>query len=170
MLSAREMTPKELFGGAITISLPERFVDASQIREVPDNQEVYVDTKGTDQSIIVELLECCHPRPRSLLRQRSLLLRSQHFWVIADENGATASSQVLSLETIGDHPYLKNVAVVTYCLGQQAVSKFRETAAGSENLVDVYLAVFRIPSKETDLLISFNHPISLGEKSSSLAT
>ncbi|KAJ3218728.1 hypothetical protein HDU67_004248 [Dinochytrium kinnereticum] len=131
MLSGRDMVSKELFGGAITISLPDRFVDASVLREVPDNQEVFIDTKGTDQSIIIELLE-----------------------MLPAEDGVIPAA---------------DSAVVTCCLGQQAVSKFRETAAGSQNLVNVYLAVFRIPSKETDLLISFNHPISLGEKSSSLA-
>ncbi|KAI9278058.1 hypothetical protein BY458DRAFT_432393 [Sporodiniella umbellata] len=45
-----------LFGGAIVIPLKKSFMDASQFRQVPDNQEVFVDTV-TQQSLIVELLE-----------------------------------------------------------------------------------------------------------------
>ncbi|KAJ3112886.1 hypothetical protein HDU96_004040 [Phlyctochytrium bullatum] len=157
------MEEKQLFGGAIRALLPERFADASQLREVPDNQEVFIDMKGTDQSVIVEVLEML---PAA---EDGASPAVQHFWVLADDNGAMGSSQVLTAETIPDHPFLKDAASVTYCLGQQAISKFRENLPGSQNLVDVHVAVFRIPSKQTDLVVSFNHPISLGEKSSSIA-
>lgn len=46
----------DLFGGAIVAPIPSSFMDASQFRQIPDNQEVFVDTK-TQQSMIVELLE-----------------------------------------------------------------------------------------------------------------
>jgi len=48
-----------LFGGALTCVLPVDFVDVSQLREVPDNQEVWVRTgAGTsEESVIIELLE-----------------------------------------------------------------------------------------------------------------
>ncbi|RUS25807.1 hypothetical protein BC938DRAFT_471617 [Jimgerdemannia flammicorona] len=45
-----------LFGGAITAYIPPAFVDSSDFRKIPDNQEVYVDV-ATDQSIIIELLQ-----------------------------------------------------------------------------------------------------------------
>lgn len=47
---------RHLFGGAITASLPENFEDASKFRQIPDNQEVFVD-KDSDVSVIVEILE-----------------------------------------------------------------------------------------------------------------
>lgn len=34
------MAPRSLFGGAIELGIPERFVDVSEYRPVPDNQEV----------------------------------------------------------------------------------------------------------------------------------
>ncbi|KAI3738985.1 hypothetical protein L2E82_29310 [Cichorium intybus] len=34
---------RRLFGGAISTTLPLRFEDVSNIREVPDHQEVFVD-------------------------------------------------------------------------------------------------------------------------------
>lgn len=32
--------PRQLFGGAVDLSLPARMVDVSDFRTVPDNQEV----------------------------------------------------------------------------------------------------------------------------------
>ncbi|KAK3706864.1 hypothetical protein LTR37_012543 [Vermiconidia calcicola] len=46
----------DLFGGAITSSLPATFADVSEIRQVPDNQEVYLDKDGFS-SIVVDILE-----------------------------------------------------------------------------------------------------------------
>lgn len=47
---------RELFGGALSIELPSRFVDLSQFRQIPDHQEVFADG-NTDQSIIIEINE-----------------------------------------------------------------------------------------------------------------
>lgn len=57
----------ELYGGAITITkLPDSFIDISQIRQVPDTQEVFINQltsnsesfdQSFDQSFIIDLLE-----------------------------------------------------------------------------------------------------------------
>ncbi len=47
---------RQLFGGTITIDLPDSFEDVSKFRQVPDNQEVFV-SKHSDLSFIVEILE-----------------------------------------------------------------------------------------------------------------
>jgi hypothetical protein len=49
-------TNTPLYGGAITLDLPSNFADASQIRQIPDHQEVYLDSNGYS-SIVVEILE-----------------------------------------------------------------------------------------------------------------
>lgn len=49
------MTRRGLFGGAIEVQLPERLVDVSNFRPVPDNQEVFADG-NTDESVIVEVV------------------------------------------------------------------------------------------------------------------
>ncbi|MCJ1256349.1 hypothetical protein MMC24_004170 [Lignoscripta atroalba] len=46
----------ELFGGAIVVDLPEGYADVSNIRQVPDNQEVYLCTTGFT-SIIFDITE-----------------------------------------------------------------------------------------------------------------
>ncbi|KAI4146734.1 MAG: hypothetical protein L6R39_003345 [Caloplaca ligustica] len=48
--------PTELFGGAITVNLPDGYADVSNIREVPDHQEIYLDASGFS-SIVIEIAE-----------------------------------------------------------------------------------------------------------------
>ena len=38
-------TPVLLYGGALSAALPDTFKDVSEIRQVPDNQEVYLDAE-----------------------------------------------------------------------------------------------------------------------------
>ena len=45
-----------LFGGAAQCILPSGWVDASRFRQVPDHQEVYLDTVSSS-SVIIEILE-----------------------------------------------------------------------------------------------------------------
>lgn len=48
----------ELYGGAVTTTLPAGIVDVSDMRQVPDNQEVFIIEDGDkDVSIIFDLLE-----------------------------------------------------------------------------------------------------------------
>lgn len=48
----------ELYGGAVTTVLPAGIVDVSDMRQVPDNQEVFIIEDGDkDVSIIFDLLE-----------------------------------------------------------------------------------------------------------------
>ncbi|KAL9603657.1 MAG: hypothetical protein Q9219_000976 [cf. Caloplaca sp. 3 TL-2023] len=45
-----------LFGGAITANIPDGYFDASNLRQVPDHQENYLDAAGFS-SIIIDLAE-----------------------------------------------------------------------------------------------------------------
>lgn len=47
---------RELFGGAITAILPPSYLDASDIRQVPDNQECFM-SPHSNSTIIVEVVE-----------------------------------------------------------------------------------------------------------------
>lgn len=46
----------DLYGGAAVCLIPEGWTDASQFRQVPDNQEVYLETNGRG-SLIIEILQ-----------------------------------------------------------------------------------------------------------------
>jgi hypothetical protein len=56
MATQPTFTTAHLFGGAITSSIPSTFLDASDLRQIPDNQEVFVDKDGT-ASISFDILE-----------------------------------------------------------------------------------------------------------------
>ncbi|KAK8658274.1 hypothetical protein V6N13_036485 [Hibiscus sabdariffa] len=58
-MSADLLSERPLFGGAISASFPLRFRDVSNIRQVPDHQEVFVDP-ACDESLIFELLDFKH--------------------------------------------------------------------------------------------------------------
>ncbi|KAK5126300.1 hypothetical protein LTR85_010536 [Meristemomyces frigidus] len=53
---AAEYKSIELFGGAITVALPDTFADVSEIRQVPDHQEVWLERDGFT-SVVFEVLE-----------------------------------------------------------------------------------------------------------------
>ncbi|GJN27388.1 hypothetical protein PR202_gb15408 [Eleusine coracana subsp. coracana] len=55
-MAAETCAPRPLFGGAISTTFPVRFQDVSDIRQVPDHQEVFVDP-ARDESLIFELLD-----------------------------------------------------------------------------------------------------------------
>lgn len=59
-MTETEYTRKPLFGGALEAELPEQFADVSTIRQVPDNQEVFIDKDGFT-SIIFDITERVGP-------------------------------------------------------------------------------------------------------------
>ncbi|CAD7965771.1 unnamed protein product [Amoebophrya sp. A25] len=62
------LTARELYGGAISCSVFASFDDVSCVRQIPDNQEVFVDRVEGADSLIVELLDMApvelNPRER----------------------------------------------------------------------------------------------------------
>ncbi|MBN3282108.1 MOG1 factor, partial [Polyodon spathula] len=142
-----------LFGGAFSAVLPPNFRDVSDLREIPDNQEVFAHSH-TDQSIIVELLEHqTHVTGRDAARY--------HFEDVAGRNEAAGpgGSQVLSVELLPTAEIsLQESESVWLLHGTQQVSKFNEEA---QNTVAVYLGLFRLPQYSTDALVTFNDPLAI---------
>lgn len=54
--------------------------------------------------------------------------------------------------------------------GQQAISKFNESDPNSRNLVNIFMALFRLPNLGTDIVITYNIPLLIGFTSSSRQT
>ena len=148
-----------LYGGAITAEVPDRFVDVSQFRDIPDNQEVLCDI-DTDQSVIVELL--------SLVEDVSDESCAEfHFNEIVKENDAQENVTVITNRVLTDEE-LPNISGANIhkamILGRMHASKFKESAT---NLIELHMAIIRIPKITTDILISFNAPVIINEESSS---
>ncbi|KAM4748101.1 ran guanine nucleotide release factor isoform 1-T2 [Rhinophrynus dorsalis] len=146
-----------LFGGAFSVILPPSFQDVSELREIPDNQEVFAHSV-TDQSIIVELLEY----------QEGMTdpdAARYHFDDVASSNDAEGQSEALSVEPLPlAQLTLTNCASAWLLTGHQQVSKFNEQA---RNTVNIYMALFRLPQHATDLLVTFNDPCAIDPSSSS---
>eukprot|EP01104_Vermistella_antarctica_P011987 TRINITY_DN3398_c0_g1_i2.p1 TRINITY_DN3398_c0_g1~~TRINITY_DN3398_c0_g1_i2.p1 ORF type:complete len:202 (+),score=51.39 TRINITY_DN3398_c0_g1_i2:218-823(+) len=154
----------DLFGGALNLSIPTVFVDISQFRQVPDNQEVFVDV-DRDQSIVVELLSYETGVPNNRI---GVFCFSD---IAETNNAAPPHSEVLHTSelkglTLGRTD--REVGMYTsLVVGRQSIAKFNEQA---RNLVNLYVAVVRIPSVTTDLVISFNEAIAISPESSSAKT
>uniref|UniRef100_A0A8C5D5Q7 Ran guanine nucleotide release factor n=1 Tax=Gouania willdenowi TaxID=441366 RepID=A0A8C5D5Q7_GOUWI len=148
--------PRPLFGGALSAHVPHSSTDVSDLREIPDNQEVFAHTH-TDQSLIIELLEY----PGQVADQDAA---KYHFEDIAGSNKA-GSCEVMSVVCLSKADLCLSECSSAWMLtGTQCVSKFSEEA---RNTVRLHLGLFRLPQFSTDVLITFNDPQSISPESSS---
>ncbi|KAL5490890.1 hypothetical protein EMCRGX_G016086 [Ephydatia muelleri] len=149
--------PRFLFGGAFTCVFPQEFQNVSTFREIPDNQEVFSHIV-TDQSIIFELVEY-EDIPDDQIAQF-------HFKELTAANDASTST-VVSVDCVPTEPgTMDDCSAIWLLSGQQAVAKFNEPDSG-RNLVDLYLAVFRLEQYQTDMLVTLNNPVLISQCSSS---
>jgi len=109
-----QLRPRPLYGGAITLGVPQPWRDLSDVRQVPDHQEVWQDctiegtvsglggdqarSEGTGAVLVVEILD----------RQSGVADEDAgrfFFEDLADSNGANVGgvSRRLDLETSGHH-------------------------------------------------------------------
>ncbi|KAI0781146.1 Mog1p/PsbP-like protein [Trametes elegans] len=138
---------RELFGGAITAILPTTLLDASDFRQVPDTQEVYLSpTSGV--SIIVEVLQSVDATD---LREAA----GQHFDALAHDNDAKSQNVNETTDLANDSNGATPNPVVLY--GTQHVQKFNRTAADE---VRILLALYRVPQKNVDLVLTMNVPMT----------
>ncbi|XP_012630922.1 ran guanine nucleotide release factor isoform X1 [Microcebus murinus] len=137
-----------LFGGAFSAILPPGAIDVSDLRPVPDNQEVFCHPV-TDQSLIVELLELqAHVGGEAAARY--------HFEDVGGVQGARAvqveSVRPLSLENLALRSCCQEAWVLS---GKQQVAKENQQVAKD---VTLHQALLRLHQYQTDLLLTFNQP------------
>ncbi|KAF8633702.1 hypothetical protein AX17_004360 [Amanita inopinata Kibby_2008] len=144
-MSAPTVT-RDLFGGAIKATTPSDLVDASDFRQVPDTQEVFM-YPNSGISIIVEILQRVEPSdPKDAI--------TFHFNSLAHDNAAQ-SSRIFGtgvLPTDGGH---KTPPAITLS-GEQVVIKFNRQEADE---VRIHMALYRIEIKDVDLVVTFNVPV-----------
>eukprot|EP00455_Lapot_gusevi_P053931 TRINITY_DN8520_c0_g1_i5.p1 TRINITY_DN8520_c0_g1~~TRINITY_DN8520_c0_g1_i5.p1 ORF type:complete len:184 (-),score=21.59 TRINITY_DN8520_c0_g1_i5:25-576(-) len=147
-----------LFGGAFQIHLPEEFVDISQFRDVPDNQEVFADAK-TDRSVQIEIVEPADASDEGCSRFyfEALAKDSEALEPTLSQSGALSCA---------DLPNLENHIHKSFALGRMKISKGRESSEAA-NLIEVYIAVIRLKEFSSDILLTINVPIQFSELSAS---
>ncbi|XP_019096536.1 PREDICTED: ran guanine nucleotide release factor-like, partial [Camelina sativa] len=146
-----------LFGGAISTVFPRRFENVSNIRQVPDHQEVFVDP-SRDESLIFELLD--FKNEVGDIGSASWFLND-----LAREQDAEGFQLIEQSEVI-EAPGLsyRNIpAVATTAIGEMAISKGRQ-GREAQNLVRVYVANLRLKGVDTDVLVTAYEPILMSHK------
>ncbi|GBG74247.1 hypothetical protein CBR_g17957 [Chara braunii] len=144
---------KALFGGAIEMAIPNRFTDVSELREVPDHQEVYGDM-NRDESIIVEILEM-----KSDVEDANAAA-----WFL-DDLASVQCAGSLELESkreLADEeiPGLEPGIFKALAIGKMTVAK-ESQGFDARNLVRVHLVIVRLRRVATDLLIVANEPLQI---------
>ena len=156
--SIKEKMQKQLlYGGAIECAIPNNFVNTSDIRQVPDHQEVFhelIPTSSSPRMIVFEILELQS-------NNKDCNEAVQYFFEdLADSNGATKEGRKI-------HTYIKpqlqkvsdgNIES-SGCVGIQCVdygNKLRQ-------YIKVELLLLRMPDVQTDFLISHSIPIDTEE-------
>lgn len=151
---------RSLFGGAVSTTFPIRFQDVSNVRQVPDHQEVFVDPER-DESLIIELLDL----------KMDVADSGSATWFIQDlaneqeAEGTTITEQSAVFEA-PELCYRNMPSVITTAVGQMAVAKGRQ-GREAQNLVKVYLANIRLKEVGTDVLITAYEPLVINPLSES---
>jgi len=153
-----EFLSTPLFGGAIVCDLPEHFADVSKLRQVPDNQEVWIDRDGFT-SIIFDITERVGPPGqgpeidgRALTTHLEELVGSDKDWL---KIWNTAETEFSRLEQ--RFPAYTLISTQTPQAGQ---SKERSSAPDFTALI---MTLLRLEKYNTDILITINVPHIKGE-------
>ncbi|RWR92076.1 ran guanine nucleotide release factor [Cinnamomum micranthum f. kanehirae] len=154
---------RPLFGGAISTVFPLRFQDISNIRPVPDHQEVFADP-NRDESLIFELLDLKHDVEDN----------GSAIWFLRDLAAEQDAEGSLVLEHSGmtdvEGLHYRDIhTVITTAVGQMSISKGRQ-GREAQNIVRVYLANIRLKGVGTDVLITAYEPLLINPLSESART
>lgn len=145
-----------LFGNTIETLLPQSWLDASDFRQVPDNQEVFLHPDRQEVSLIVELIDT------SDLPVDAKESGLTHFRLLAEDNDAvhhaiascTLESESGSTTAAVAGGGASDAPRVLVC-GTQTVAKFNTS---TQQEITVVLGLVRLTRASTDVLITYNAP------------
>ena len=152
------LVTQPLFGGAMCIDLPSSYLDSSNFREIPDNQEVWTDNlevpsqssqSSSCPSVIIEILGRCEEPNQSVT--------SFMFDDLATANHVAPNDRSFLFEfddtTMTKSTNFPNADFAAGGIGQMKVEKNRDL-----DLVTVFVWVLRLKEIDTDILITLNDP------------
>ncbi|KEY64752.1 hypothetical protein S7711_05402, partial [Stachybotrys chartarum IBT 7711] len=147
-----------LYGGAIVCDLPEKFADVSKLRQVPDNQEVWIDQDGFT-SIIFDITERVGSSGSGPEIDGRAITTHLEEMVGSDIETVkiwnTAETDFSRLE--GNVPAYTLIATQT-----PHVSKSREQTSAPD-FTAIIMTLLRLEKIRTDILITINVPHIKGE-------
>ncbi|KAK3347480.1 hypothetical protein B0H65DRAFT_460609 [Neurospora tetraspora] len=151
-----------LFGGAIVCDLPEHFADVSRLRQVPDNQEVFIDKDGFT-SIIVEITERVGPSGPTSLEEDGRALTTHLEELVGDDVETvkvwnTTETRFTKLDP--SIPAYTLIATQTPKASSESGSRRGRQAPDFTALI---LTLVRLEREKTDILVTINVPHIKGE-------
>jgi hypothetical protein len=156
-----DLVSKELYGGAMKVELPKDFIDASDLRQVPDHQEVFLSPK-TLTSLIFEINEYVHKENDA---QASVF----HFRDVISEDDDLAEELpspiqiAMSKDSLKAFPaYVLQGGIISPEINKKASSalpvEWQQTPQMNKWLTKVYQLVVRMHEYKTDLCVRLNVP------------
>ncbi|KAI9670088.1 MAG: hypothetical protein M1829_004816 [Trizodia sp. TS-e1964] len=134
----------ELFGGAIKADLPTGYLDVSDIRQVPDNQEIYLDRSGST-NIIFDITE----RVETTADDQAALV--YHLEDIVES--------VEEMKIWATHPaVVPSLPPTTQILTTLATSTSPGNQVPAADFTAILLTLIRLEAQKTDLLVVVNIP------------
>lgn len=151
----------ELYGGAMTVSLPTTYIDASDIRQIPDHQEVFLSNK-TLTSLIFEINEYVkQPDPAALYFHFTDVIAPPDR--LAKELDAPSKPAFSSKSLDGFPAYLVEGSIATPEIDKKTSSalpvEWQETPKTTEVLTKCWQLVVRMEKYGTDFCIRLNVPL-----------
>ncbi|KAK3698019.1 hypothetical protein LTR37_017135 [Vermiconidia calcicola] len=141
----------DLFGGAITSSLPSTFADVSEIRQVPDNQEVYLDKDGFS-SIVIDILERVEKPDFEALQF--------HLRDIVEEDAGETKVWTTGAAHFSKLPQ----GTPAYTLFATSPPGFKQRGRANEpDFVGILLTMIRLEQQKTDIIVAVNVPHIAGQ-------
>lgn len=146
-----------LFGGALVCDLPDNFADVSTIREVPDNQEVYLDKDGFT-SIIFDITQRVDAPGDGLERDgRALTIH------LEDLVGDDADTVKVWNTTETQFTHLDESIPAYTLIATQTPTGAEESRRAAPDFTALILTLVRLEKEKTDVLITINVPHIKGE-------
>jgi len=147
-----------LFGGALIADLPSNFADVSTIRQVPDNQEVFLDKDGFT-SIIFDITERIGPAGSSEAIDGAAL--TVHLEDIV--NDEMDSVKVWSSTKTEFTNLPKETPAYTLIATQTPQASDESARKQSPDFTAIVLNLVRLEKEVTDIVITINVPHIKGE-------
>ncbi|KAK5685641.1 hypothetical protein LTR17_027050 [Elasticomyces elasticus] len=139
--------PASLYGGAITCLLPSNFADVSDLRQVPDHQEVYLDKDGYT-SIVVDILE----RVEKENDQEALKYHLKD--LVQEDEGEVTTWDISEVKMAK----LQDTIPAYTLLATTPPGARQRGRAHEPDFVGVLLLLVRLVEQKTDLLVAVNVP------------
>ncbi|PFH63304.1 hypothetical protein XA68_14956 [Ophiocordyceps unilateralis] len=146
-----------LYGGALVCDLPDNFADVSKIRQVPDNQEVWIDKDGFT-SIIFDITERVGgPGSGPEIDGRAI---STH---LEDMVGTDIGSVKIWNTAETEFTRLESKPPAYTLIATQTPNVVSRVQASAPDFTAIIMTVLRLERCKTDILITINVPHIKGE-------